>query len=365
MDELKEIHSLVAELRKKFEDHEKGIYTKAEFAEFEAKINKRIDELELKLARPGLPAGESQEKKAFIEWCRKGTVAPEQAKALSLASDSGGALAPKDFVAEVIKGQVEFSPVRALARVRPISSTSTDIPKRTGVSAASWVAETGNRADAPGLAYGTVNVPAHELSCLVLLSKQLLEDSVFDLEAELRTEFAEQFGVAEGAAFVAGDGAGKPMGLLTATGVASVDSAAVGEVDADTLIELCYTLPEPYARNASWLMKRSTLGAIRKLKDTSGQYLWQPAVAAGQPSTLLGYPVFEAKDMPAVAAGAYPIVFGDIRQAYLIVDRVQLEVQRLVELYAGTGQVGFLGRKRVGGMVVLPEAIVKYHVKAV
>jgi len=133
-------------------------------------------------------------------------------------------------------------------------------------------------------------------------------------------------------------------------------------LQADGLINCAYSLKSAYAKNAIWLMNRSTLGSVRTLKDSYGQYLWQPGIASDVPNTILDHPYVETPDMPAVAANAFPIIFGDIKRAYVIVDRVQMVMTRLTERYADFGQIGFIARKRVGGQVVLPEAILKHQI---
>jgi HK97 family phage major capsid protein len=199
----------------------------------------------------------------------------------------------------------------------------------------------------------------------VRISYQELEDSVFNMETEIQGDIQEQFGVAEGSAFISGSGVGKPEGILTSSSVGEVISGAASSITADSLIELFFALKDAYARNASWLLKRSTLKTIRQFKDGQGQYLWQPGIAGtATPATILDRPYREAVDMPDVAANAFPIVFGDIRRGYTIVDRIQINIQRLNELHALDGQVGFLARKRVGGQVTLAEAIKKLKVSA-
>jgi HK97 family phage major capsid protein len=188
-------------------------------------------------------------------------------KVLTSGDDTGGGyLAPPEFVQEIIKGVIEFSPIRSLARVMTTARGAVRIPKRTATFSASWVAETGTRSETTGLAYGIQEIPNHELYALVDISNETLEDSAFNLEAELRTEFAEQFGVAEGTAFVSGNGVGRPEGIIaTNSGVTSrTSTGSSNTVAADDLITVCYTdLMEAYARNATWLFKRSQVAKIR------------------------------------------------------------------------------------------------------
>ncbi len=306
-----------------------------------------------------------ERKAAFLEWARKGKegLGPEQVKKLTVSDDTtGGFLAPKEYVREIIKGIVETSPVRSLARVRTTSQRSVQMPKRTGTFAAQWVSESGTRSETTGLTYGLEEVANHELYALVDISFQDLEDSAFDLEGELRMEFAEQFGKAEATAFVSGNAVGKPEGFLTQSDVSEVVSGDATLVKPDGLIALFYALKSGYVANSSWIMNRQTIKAVRQLKDTTNQYLWQPSMQLGEPATLLGRPIVEAVDMPDVGAGTYPIAFGDFRRAYVIVDRLAISILRDPLTQATSGAVRFIARKRVGGQVVLPEAIKKQKI---
>ncbi|MBI5192767.1 MAG: phage major capsid protein [Nitrospirae bacterium] len=335
-------------------------------------MNTRLDEIETKLNRPGTGGSQSQDnagvaareaKAAFMKWCKKGILTPEESKALSVSDDTtGGYLAPSEYVNEILKSIVEFSPVRSIARVRTTNQKSVQIPKRTGVFSAAWVSEVGTKSETTGLAYGVEEVPTHELFALVDISQQDLEDSAFNLESELSQEFVEQFGVAEGAAFVTGNAVGKPEGLLTYASVGETVSGAASAITLDGLISIFHDLKDSYARNSTWLLKRSSLKAIRQLKDANGQYLWQPAIANSSPATILDRPYVESIDMPTIAANAYPVLFGDFRRAYTIVDRVQITVQRDPYTQATTGKIRFIARKRVGGQVVMAEAVRKLKV---
>ena len=193
---------------------------------------------------------------------------------------------------------------------------------------------------------------------MIKVSEELLNDSVFDLESYIAKEFARRIGAKEEEAFFTGDGSGKPLGILAAAGGAEtgVTAASSTAVTADELMDLFYSLKSPYRRNAVWVLNDSTIKAIRKLKDNNGQYLWQPSLVAGTPDTILGRPVKTSAYMPAIAAGAKTIAFGDFSY-YWIADRQGRSFKRLNELYAANGQVGFLGSQRVDGKMILPEAV--------
>ena len=272
--------------------------------------------------------------------------------------NTAGYLAPPEYVRELIKGIIEYSPVRSLARVRTTTQRSVQVPKRTGTFSAQWVAEQGTRSETTGYSVGLEEIPAHEVYALVDISEQELEDSVFNLEAEMNAEFTEQFAKAEGNAFISGDSIGKPQGLITNASVGTITTAANDALAADDLIGAAHNIKSEYMRNATWLFNRSTLSAIRKLKDASGQYIFQPGIyQMGIGSNLLGHPVVEASDLADVADGTLPVVFGDIRRAYMIVDRVNLSIMRDPFTQASSGNVRYVARRRVGGQVILPEAI--------
>lgn len=339
-------------------------------------VQDRLDELEARmqkaaLALPHKDAGERPESvKHFTDFMRKGRFAedaPDEIKAMAIADETlGGVLAPAEFIEDVIKGVVQYSPIRQIAKVRSTSRTSVQAPKRTGNFAAQWTGETDTRSETTGLTYGMEEIPTHELYARVVVSNWDLEDPVVDLETEIRDAMAEQFGVAEGAAFVAGNSVGKPEGIVSNTDVESVNNGAATftqAVGADGLIKVNFQLKEQYWQNAQWVLNRFTMRDIRLLKDTVGNYIWQPGVAGGAgtvlgiPPTILDHPYVIAADMPAIASNALTVAFGDFTKAYWIVDRIEIAVLRDPFSAAGTGQVILHARKRVGGQVVLPEAV--------
>lgn len=374
----------------KFEE----INQKLTAAELEAKKEKdHIDELETKLNRLTLAgAGSDTESKhtKHNEWARavvgaatvgvQNLTAEQQKalkdveaeyKAMSVGNDTtGGYLAPAEYVREIIKGVTEISPIRSLVRVRTTASKSIMIPKRTGQFAAQWVAEQGTRSETDGLRYGMLEIPTHELYALVDISEQNLEDSAFDMEGEIRMEAAEQFALAEGAAGVVGNGVGKPQGFLDAdAGIAETNSgtaATIADSDgqANGLLTLKHALKTPYVRNAAWVLNRTTLGSVRKLKDAQKNYIWMPGIALGKPNTIDGDPYVEMPDMPSEGANAYPIAYGDFARAYTLVDRIQMSMLRDPYTQATGGNIRFLFRRRLGGQVVLAEAVRKLKCSA-
>lgn len=288
-----------------------------------------------------------------------------EAKALNVGTDTaGGYLAPIEYVREIIKGVTEISPMRSLCSVRQTASKAIQIPKRTGQFSATWVSEVGTKTETTGLAYGLEEFTAHEIYALIDISNQMLEDSAFDMESEIRMEAEEQFAVAEGAAFVSGTGVGKPEGILqnadvgnTVSGTAATIADATGQ--ANGLITLKHAIKSAYARNATWIMNRTTIGSVRKLKDADNNYIWMPGIALGRPNTIDGDPYVEMPDMPSEGAGTYPIAYGDFRRAYLVVDRIAMEMLRDPYTQATAGNLRFIVRRRIGGKVRLAEAIRK------
>ena len=335
-------------------------------------LKEQVSNLETVLKRPnaGLETKQIDETlQAFDAYCRKGFDALSEAekKALTVSNDStGGYLAPPEYVKELIKDVTEISPIRSIARVRSTGQRSIQIPKRTGQFSAQWVAESGTRSETTGYQVGLEEIPAHEYYAMVDISEQDLEDSVFNLEAEMQSEFAEQFAKAEGTAFVSGNAVGKPEGFMTNSSVSEVVSGAGASLTGDGLISLVHSIKSEYSRNATFVFNRSTLAEIRKLKDTAGQYVFQAGMmlTSGVPNSVLGFPYIQATDMPSVGAGNFPIAFGDFSRGYMIVDRIAMAVLRDPFTQATSGNVRYIARRRVGGQVILPEAIVKQKVSA-
>ena len=320
------------------------------------KISEKLDNLETVLKRPSSGFDTKQvddHTQAFEAYCRKGLdgLSDVEKKALTVSNDTtGGYLAPPEYIRELLKTVTEISPIRSIARVRSTGQRSVQVPKRTSTFSAQWVAESGTRSETTGYNVGLEEIPAHEYYAMVDISEQDLEDSVFDLEAEMQSEFATQFAKAEGTAFVSGDSVGKPEGILTNSSVSSVNSGSGTALTADGLLTLVHSIKSEYSRNGTFIFNRSTLAAIRQLKDTAGQYVFQPGMmlTGGVTNTILGYPYVEATDMPDVAGSAKPVVFGDFARAYMIIDRVSMAVLRDPFTQATTGNVRYIARRRVG-----------------
>jgi HK97 family phage major capsid protein len=301
-------------------------------------------------------------------------------KTMTIGDDTtGGFLAPTEIVNEIIKGIVLYSPVRDVANVRQTSFNSIKAPKRTQTSSAVWVGEVDSRTETNNPKFGKEELGTRELSAMADVSRQDLADVSVNLDQLVLDDFEEQFGVAEGLAFISGDGVdGKPEGITTASdqgylganGIETILGATSTTIVGNDLIEIFYALKDGYARNASWLMKRGTVKVVRQLKETStDNYLWQPGLATVAPPTILDRPYVETVDMAGptsgttFTAGDLPIAFGDFRRGYWIVDRLSVQVLRDPYTQAGNGYLRIWAYKRTGGQVVLPEAIKLLRVK--
>lgn len=323
----------------------------------------KIESLETILARPNASKSVDADiqVKAFGKWLRKGEVDEMEKKALYESDDTlGGFYAPTEYVADLIKSVTEISPIRSIARVRSTDKRGIEVPKRTGQFSASWVSETGTRSETTGYTTGLQQIDAHELYALVDISQAMLEDSAFDLESEMGSEFAEQFAKAEGTAFVSGSGVGQPLGFTDASaGVSSTNSGDSSALTANGLYDLVYAIKSEYLGNARFVMNRTTFSKVLQLEDTAGQKVFHVGLnlVSGAPSTIAGHPYVLATDMPDVASGTKPIAFGDFSRAYTVVDRVNLSIMRDPYSQATSGNIRYVARRRVGGQVVLAEAI--------
>ncbi|MGH6719901.1 MAG: phage major capsid protein [Alphaproteobacteria bacterium] len=335
------------------------------------RLKSALDRTQATLNRPAraeAPGGDADgavHAKAFGRYLRKGDeaqLATLQAKALSVGNDPEGGYLVTPAMSQMIARTVfESSPVRALAVVETISGDSLEMLVDKDEPGAGWVAETATRAetDTPDLA--KVAIPAHEMYAEPRATQKLIDDASLDVEAWLAGKIAERFARLEATAFVAGDGVGRPRGLLTYPAgtawsqIEQINSGSNGQVTGDGLIDAQGALKEGYGGNAAWLMNRVTMSQVRKLKDSQGMYLWQPGLQPGRTDTLLGRSVHVAADMPVPATGALAVLLGDLRRAYQIVDRVGVRILR--DPFTAKPYVKFYATKRVGGDVVNFEAV--------
>jgi len=336
----------------------------------------KIDSLETAFNRPSFGASYNEKassetitehKKAFINYVRKGVEADLsflEKKALSVGSDADGGYLVTPQVSDTVSKKIfETSPIRNLASVQIISSDSLEIIDDSDEAGAGWAAAEDSdvdESDTPQV--GKISISAYELVAQPKATQKLIDDSSIDIEMWLTEKLAEVFSRTENTAFIAGDGSGKPKGILSyaaGTGAGQIEQIHSGTsavVTSDSLIQLYYALKDEYAQNATFLMNRTTVQAVRLLKEsTTNQYMWQPGLAMGAPDSLLGVPVVMASDMPVAAANSLSVAVGDFKRAYQIVDRTGIRILR--DPYTEKPFVKFYTTKRVGGQVINNEAI--------
>jgi HK97 family phage major capsid protein len=205
--------------------------------------------------------------------------------------------------------------------------------------------------------FAQLSLDAHKLHVAVKVTEELLFDNAFNLEGYLLDQFGKALGNAEEDAFLNGNGTGKPLGLLAETGGGQIGVTTAGNtITSDEVLNLIYALKRPYRKKASFITNDQTLAVLRKLKDTTGQYIWQPSYQAGEPDRLLGYGIHTSAYVPQIAAGEPVMAFGDYSY-YNIGDRGARSFAQLKELFAGNGMVAFLAKQRVDGKLILPEAV--------
>ncbi|MEM9360045.1 MAG: phage major capsid protein [Pseudomonadota bacterium] len=340
-----------------------------------------VDDLVHKSTRPMVggtrqrSGEELHHKAAFNAYVRKGdasSLLDLESKALSISVDAdGGYLVPEETERVVNSSLREISPLRGICGVQQVSGSTYKKPYSTAAAGASWVGEAAERAETDPPTLSELIFPTMELYAMPAATQALLDDAVVDIDQwiadEVRIAFAEQ----EGTAFVTGNGATQPQGLLTYTTVTNsgrssgeetigyvstgADGGFATDDPADILIDMVYALKSGYRSNAHFVMNRATQAVVRKMKDADGNYIWQPGFAPGQSPSLMGFPIAESEDMPDLGADSKSIAFGDFRRGYLIVDRVGIRVLR--DPYSSKPYVLFYTTKRVGGGVQDFDAI--------
>lgn len=364
-------------------------------------VQKHAEDVEAKLNRAGIghnggPALEAEQKAAadfgrqigqditvedfrgykrgFDTYLRKGTAAPAaEMKALSVGSDpDGGYLVTPDTSGRIIAKIYESSPMRQLASVVTIGTDSYEGLIDNNEAGAGWVGETSSRSETTTPQLGKWIIPVAEAYAMPSATQKVLDDSVLDLEGWLSMKVADKLARIENTAYVSGDGVAKPRGILSYSVATTADASrpwgtfqyvATGTSGGfgtttngtDKLLDVIYSLKAGYRNGATFFMSRSTVGAARKIKDGQGNYAWQPSTQLGQPATLLGFPVAEGEDMPAIGADSYSIAFGNFAETYTIVDRQGITVLR--DPYTSKGSVLFYSRKRTGGGAVNFESL--------
>lgn len=301
--------------------------------------------------------------KEFGNYLRSNDERRVDAKALSVGSNpDGGYLVPTAQSARITQKIWESSPLRQLATIETIGTDSLEIPYDLDEVGTGWVGETETRATTDTPEVGVQKIPVFEMYAKPKATQKFLEDASINVEAWLAGKVGDKFARTEASGFISGTGVNQPRGILSyAAGSAgarnTIDQVVSGhatQVTGDVIVKMPFEIKGAYLANAAWMMKRSTVQAIMLLKDGDGQYLWRPGLVAGAPSTLVGYSVYQAEDMPAIAAGTLSAAFGDFRRGYTVVDR--LGITTLRDPYSAKPFVEFYSRKRVGGAVVDFEA---------
>jgi HK97 family phage major capsid protein len=340
-----------------------------------ADLKAKLDGATVAAQRPALSGGAARplEAKRFVEtYLRSGNTAGIEVKALDgSAGASGGYAVPREIDQAIGSTLATISPIRAIANVVRVGSAGYRKLVTVGGVASGWAAENATRPDTATPVFAEIVPPMGELFANPAATQAMLDDAAFDVEAWLAGEIAGEFARAEGAAFVGGDGVNKPLGFLMTPQSAQgdgtrafgtvqylptgVDGAFPASAPQDRLIDLVQSLHAPYRQGAVFVMNAGTLGVIRKMKTAEGAFLWQAGLTAGQPDTLLGYPVVEAGDMPDIATGNTAIAFGNFKAGYLIAEREETAILR--DPYSAKPYVHFYATRRVGGCVANSEAI--------
>jgi len=336
-------------------------------------LENRLNSIEADLKR-GLGGDQKQAKtqelKSFEELLIKGAVKmsvnPEVKFLRQGDNTDGGYLAPAEYANEIIKKITEVSPVRSVARVITIGDSKggeISFPKRTGLVAGGWVGEAQTSTQSNST-YGKDAIKAEKLMVYTDISFELLNDSAFNMRNEITSDIAEDMARLEGAAFISGNGVNKPLGLLSASGIGETNTGSATALTGDSLYAIQGEIPTGY--NLTWMLNRKTLNShVRTLKDTYGQYLFVPSLGSrDMPNTIAGVPYVLANDMPNVGAGTFPIILGDYRKCYYIVDNVNFELIEDPYTQAIIGKRRFIVYKRTGGQVVLTEGLRKLKVSA-
>ena len=291
----------------------------------------------------------------FLNQCRSGF----QTAAMTLQTlnpASGGYLIPSEMHDEIVTALREENVMRQICRVIETASEHR-IPIQATAPSAAFVNET----QAITLSSETFDqkvLNAYKLACGISVSNEILADSFFDLEAHLVQEFSKAIGAVEENALLNGTGVNEPKGLLTemSANSAMYQETVGANISADDLVNLVYSVPAPYRKNASFLVNDSTLAAIRKLKDSNLAYIWESALALGEPSSLLGFPIYSSEHMPSITSGNIAVLFGDFGK-FIIGMRGNLQFKPLYELHALNDCTSYLMIERFDGVLTDSRAI--------
>jgi len=337
-------------------------------------FQKTVDEMNVKIAAlnvSGSATGELRDAEhttQFNAWMREGVEGAKVNASLNKgANGEGGYLAPIEWDRTIVDKLVQVSPMRQIAQVQPTSKAGFSKLFNNRGTGSGWVGETAARPETTTAGFSSLTFNLGEIYANPAATQGILDDAEIDLETWLANEVETEFSYQEGLAYVSGNGTNKPDGFLTyVTGAANAakhpwgaiglkTAASASAITTDELVDLVYLLPGEFTQNARFVMNRAVQGTVRKLKDGQGNYIWQPSYVAGQPASLLGYPITEMAAMPNIATGAVPIAFGDFRKGYLIIDRIGVRLLR--DPYSNKPYVMFYTTKRVGGGVQDPTVL--------
>ena len=371
--EIKELRQMVNEVKTaietkvtKHEEQIKSITDKIESIEKEQK--NIIDELvQIKNVKGGVVNMEDRtelEKKAFFNYVRNGKVT-EEIKAL-VSDATGSVLVPKAVFAEILTQLPSVNWFRALARKVNVGTDNLDIRSLTGLQVGWGKIEAGKPITESSMTPAKRTVYVENLYGITKIGELLLQDVDANLEQIVVESFADAIGKAEQAGFLFGRGHTyeEPEGVFQTTLYTDKETASTGTISIDDVIDVYYSLKEQYRQRAVWIVAKAAVKYLRKLKDNTGNYIWQNGIANAMPDTLLGKPVYVVEELDNIGSGDYALAFGDFANGYLIVDRVNgMMLQRLNELYAEQGMVGFKVLYRVGGAALREDAVVRLKVK--
>jgi HK97 family phage major capsid protein len=346
-----------------------------------AQLRSEVEGLRARLQpvrRPALEGAKADgtdgaQRRAFVDgYLRKGLEAGVEAKAFTISNPAeGGFAVPREIDAMIQATLRDISPIRRVAQVVNVGSAQYRKLVSLNNVASGWVSETAARPETASIQFAEVVPPMGELYANPSASQAMLDDAMFDLEAWLAEEVAREFARAEGAAFVSGSGTNQPRGFLTGTPTTQPDgtrpfgtlqylpTGVAGDFPAtnpqDRILDLIHLLRPAYRQNAVFVGSSATFARIRKMKDSTGAFIWQSAMSKGQPDLLFGYPVVEAEDMPAIAPNSFALAFGDFGAGYIIAERAETRILR--DPFSNKPYVHFYATKRVSGSVLNSEAI--------
>ena len=344
-----------------------------------SELRAEMDELKAKLRHSMVEAGrpplgtelKSAGSEGFADFLRSGETAVEGKSVDNASSAAGGHAVPREIDEAIDRTLVAISPIRRIANVVKVGSSNYRKLLTSGGTPSGWVGFEAARPETSTPTFTEIVPASGELYANPAASQHMLDDAVFDVEAWLANEIATEFARAEGMAFVKGTGVNQPLGFLNSPTATTADGARpIGTLQTigtgvagafpasnpqDKLVDLVQSLRQPYRQGAVFVMNSATAALVRKMKTADGAFIWQTGMVAGQPATLLGYPVIEAEDMPDVAANSLSIAFGNFKSGYIITERAETSILR--DPYSKKPYVYFYATKRVGGQVVNSEAI--------